>query len=486
MMSTICINSIPSSAAICFNFKQMIEADEMKQQVKQLQEALALTNLKCLGLYLDNSPEWLYVSLATMAAEISLVPLPLFFKLEQINYIISSTQMDGIISHDPQILSQLMPEGRLTKLANNLFIIQKEPSSSVFQGILTFTSGSTGAPKGVLLPYANVVKQLNAIYAHLQPENLIRYLSLMPFSILLENLIAIDTLLHGGVVYLQPVASFLDLNQFSIKVAPLLVYLQTSEIDTLLLMPLFLEQLMDSLENHQLTLPESIRFIALGSAMVSSSLLSRAAKLNLPIYQGYGLSESCSIVSMNTVQENKLGSVGKVLPHIDLKIDEQNSILIRGNLFQSYLGETAINPDEFFDTGDLGYLEDGFLYFTGRKKNLMVLSNGRNVSPEWIENELSVINSIKHLVVEGDSRPFISVIIDPKPNFDEALWLERLGAINQKLPAFAQVKAYLIAREPFTRENHLLTLKHRPDTRAIRRVYQKELEAVYDELSEAF
>lgn len=484
-MNQLKISSLPDSATIECLSGEILSAVEIKAAALNIQGVLKKLDVRHVGIYLDNSPEWLLTSLVTMANNISVIPLPIFFSEQQLTHILSVTDLDSVIGSNPDFLVRLMPHGSLYKISDVLYIIHiQKPSSRLgaFSGILTFTSGSTGSPKGVLLPYSNIYKQLDAIYTHLQPDYSINYLTITPLSILLENIIAINTLLHGGTVHVNSVYQLLDIINFSLKVEEMSEYIYRTKVNTLLLMPLFLQQWIEYLEKNGINSPASIKHIALGGAMTPLNILEKAQKLGLPVYQGYGLSESCSIVSMNTKSNNKIGSVGKVLPHVNVMITKQNNILVKGNLFHSYLGEAPIDPDEFYDTGDLGYIENDYLYITGRQKNIMVLQSGRNVSPEWIENEVLQIPSVSHVVVIADSRPYVTVIIDPKETFTLETFERELNDINIRLPGFAQIHKFIIADEPFTRTNKLLNIKHRPDSKMVIEHYKNRIDELYYQL----
>jgi long-chain acyl-CoA synthetase len=150
-------------------------------------------------------------------------------------------------------------------------------------------------------------------------------------------------------------------------------------------------------------LPASLWFIAVGGARTPAVLIEQARAVKIPVYEGYGLSECASVVSLNSPLADKIGSVGKALSHVDIKIDN-GVIKVRGNVFNGYLGQAANTNDEWLDTGDLGYIDDeGFIFITGRQKNLLISSFGRNISPEWIEAELSLCRSIAQVMVIGDS-----------------------------------------------------------------------------------
>lgn len=436
------------------------------------------------GLYLDNSPQWLFVSLAALFSNISIIPLPIFFSAQQLAHIISHTQMDNIIGPNPDILKQFMPDGTVSELEDNLFIITSEKNRSLnagnkFHGIITFTSGTTGTPKGVLLPNENLYRQMESIHKHLNLQHTLKYLVNSPLSILLENTVCAAVLLHGGEVFINPIAFFIDIKTFNLNAKAMIQEVNKNGINILALNPYFLEQLIGEISQKTCPFPSSLKFISVGSAVTPINLLKQAQSLGLPVFEGYGTSETTSVISMNTAENNCIGSVGKLLPHVQIKIDEQGSILVKGNLFLGYLDGPMISPDEFYNTGDIGFLKNGYLYITGRQRNIMALRNGRKISPEWLEKEILQIPSVNHVVIIAEGRPFVTTIISTKENFNQEEFRKELAALNKHLPVYAKIHNFIVADEAFTRANGLLDAKFKPISKVICEKYAKEIESLY-------
>jgi len=200
----------------------------------------------------------------------------------------------------------------------------------------------------------------------------------------------------------------------------------------------------------------SLKFVAVGGSKISPALIEAARGSGLPVYEGYGLSECASVVSLNVPGMDQLGSVGQVLPHIKL-IENEGEIVIANAAFLGYLGERMTGN---FATGDLGHLDDnGFLHIDGRKKNVLITSYGRNVAPEWIESVLLAQPEIFQAVVYGDAQPFLSaLIVATSKTADIDLAVTRCNAL---LRDYAQITSFQLV-PPFTSAENTLTGTGRP------------------------
>ncbi len=161
-----------------------------------------------------------------------------------------------------------------------------------------------------------------------------------------------------------------------------------------------------------------IALAASGAAPIRRDVLDFFAALGIPIYEVYGLSETCGPGTWNYAGVSKLGTVGPVLPEVELDIADDGEVLFRGpNVFQGYFKspeETAdaLDDDGWFHTGDLGQIDgDGFLSITGRKKELIITSGGKNIAPTGIEAALKRFELIGEAVVIGDARKFLSALL---------------------------------------------------------------------------
>jgi long-subunit acyl-CoA synthetase (AMP-forming) len=231
-------------------------------------------------------------------------------------------------------------------------------------------------------------------------------------------------------------------------------------------------------------LPDCLRYVAVGGAPVSTALLDAAAGLDLPVYQGYGLSECASVVAVNRPDANRIGSVGRPLPHVRVSFAQDGEILVRGMrwLWHGYLGAapSAAVDENTIATGDIGYLDtDGYLHLTGRKKNIFITSFGRNIAPEWVESELAARPPILQAAVFGEGRPFNVAVIFAMPDATPAAIDKALDAANLTLPDYARARAWVRAAEPFGAANGLATANGRLRRDAIFAAYAERIGAHY-------
>jgi len=465
---------------------------ELARSVSSVAEFLGRHDINAVALLADNGPLWCVADLACVEAGIPLVPLPHFFSPSQISHVIESAGLDGILTEHPEqaliLIEQLKlgcnPPVDVVVAGKRLSLIQLTVSRVALPdrcSKVTFTSGSTGEPKGVCLSQS-VMEQVAGSLAAVTGANAAdRHLSLLPYATLLENIGGLYApLLSGATVVAPPLssvglsgASGLDLNQF-------ISILIQSRASTCIMIPQMLHALVAAIESGA-PRPEGLRFIAVGGASVSPLLLTRAEKLGLPVFEGYGLSEAASVVAVNAPAGSKPGSVGQLLPHISLCFAADGEILVKGGLFSGYLGDLPFEG-EYWPTGDIGHMDDdGFLYLSGRKKHIFITAFGRNVSPEWVERELSIEPAIAQCCVFGEARPFNVAVIVARENASSEQIGMAVEQANARLPDYAKVSKWILANEPFSVENALWTGTARPRREQIFAAYEDYLTTLYQE-----
>jgi long-chain acyl-CoA synthetase len=310
----------------------------------------------------------------------------------------------------------------------------------------------------------------------------------LPLSTLLENVAGVYAGLLAGATICVPRQADVGMGGAAqLDVQRLLGALHASQASTAILVPQLLLALV-AIGELGAPRPPHLRFIAVGGAPVSRRLLERAWALSLPVYEGYGLSESASVVALNTPRAQREGSVGRLLPHLQLRFGADGEVQVNGSGFLGYCGrpESEIG-DGWIATGDLGDLDaDGYLHLDGRKKSIFITAFGRNVAPEWVERELTQHLAIAHAAVFGEGRAWNAAVIVPRPlpGVDSHAAIEEaLAAANRELPDYARVRHWLLAEESFTPDNGLLTSNGRVRRAAVAALYGERLESLYLETS---
>ncbi|PCI66016.1 MAG: hypothetical protein COB38_10495 [Gammaproteobacteria bacterium] len=447
---------------------------------------------------LDNCIEWVIIDLACQSLGITFVPLPPFFTSSQINSALSKTSINTIfVAKNHQEINEFgFYESHETVteleaiicLQNDGKIMAEMPR---YTSKITFTSGSTGSPKGVCLSSENqlvVAKSIIEVVAIEQPK----HLCILPLSTLLENIAGVYApLISGGTVSLVSAEMRGLLGSSKINANQLLSCISMNQPNSLILVPELLLLLVNAAENGWVV-PTSLKFIAVGGSKVSSELLRRAKGINLPVYQGYGLSECSSVVALSTLKNNKLGAVGKVLPHIQISIQD-NEIIIKGNTFLGYLGDKTSWYQKQFHSGDLGFIDDdGYCMVNGREKNLIISSYGRNISPEWVESYFLQQGStggdlFQQCFVFGDAKPFCVALFylfdssTPSKVIEQAVY-----RINQKLPDYAQIKNWLVLQHPLSNEKGFLTENNRPKRLFIEQHFRSQFDILAQSVFQSF
>lgn len=306
--------------------------------------------------------------------------------------------------------------------------------------VIIYTSGTTGNPKGVMTTFGNLIFQVRAFEKLVEIGPNDRFLSILPLNHLLELTGGFLGVLHtGGTI------CYTD----SLYPQEIAKAMQDRQITAMIGVPLFFKALKNNIEKELRHLNAlgrlyvrcanalsrvawwsplrrllfspihrkfggRLRAFVSGAAPLEEEVARFFDRLGLPILQGYGLTETSPVISVNTLKANRIGSVGRPLEGTEVKIDvkeagqaEGESLtrgphVMKGYYKQPDLTNEVIDQEGWFHTGDLGRLDqDGFLYVTGRIKNLIVLGGGKKVHPEEVEAVLSRASAVKELCVLG-------------------------------------------------------------------------------------
>lgn len=457
-------------------------------EIARLAGLLRAAAPRAVAILADNGKAWALADLAAHAAGIPSIPLPLFFSPAQLAHVLRTAAIDRVLTDQPQRLLAALQHHDLAVEPfygplRRVRLPSAAPTAALPAGTrkVTFTSGTTGEPKGVCLgrdTMETVAESLRIASAARRDD---RHLGLLPLSTLLENIGGLYTpLLAGATICLPGLASVGLSGSSGLDAGRLLAALGDWHASTAIMVPQMLREIVAAIQTGAAR-PHGLRYLAVGGAPVAMRLMEAAHAVGLPVHEGYGLSECASVVAVNRPDDSRLGSVGKPLPHLELAFADDGEILVRGLRWRGYLGEddTGAEPD-VIATGDLGYLDaDGFLFITGRKKNMFVTAFGRNVAPEWVEGELAADPAIAQAACFGEARPFNCAVIVHGPGIPQAAIEAALEQANRRLPDYARVRAWIPAAEPFTADNGLSTPNGRLRRSAIFGRYAAQIDALY-------
>ncbi len=444
-----------------------------------------------------NRPEWNVVDLAAGMAGIVHVPIYPTISIEEFRYILIHADIKVLFVSDSLLYKKL---SGLPKEINNLqgiycfdhienchswleFILDKESLASATElqermdeikasdlFTLIYTSGTTGTPKGVMLSHENIISNLLAVVDIFPMEANDRALSILPLCHITERLVnylyqfvgvkifyarGFDTILsdlrdsraHGFVAVPRVLEKILDKiaeNAKSLKPQHRWIYnwaLYQAEKFELKPSKAKARRLARSDKRVYIHWRKALggpkKFIACGGAFLDEKVLRTFLGAGFPIHEGYGMTETSPLISINYFSDHntyKVGTQGQVLKNVQVKISDEGEILVKGpNVMLGYfrepeLTQSSFTDDGWFSTGDLGKLDDeGFLKITGRKKELFKTSGGKYIAPLAIERIFTRSNLIDNMIVIGENQKFPGAIIIP--NFEYlADW-----ARNQKI-----------------------------------------------------
>ena len=412
------------------------------RQVQQTSIMLQAAGVQRAALDLPNDRAWVIAHLACLDAEIVQVPLPPFFTAQQREHALRDAGVDTV----------LVP----SRDGNGLLRMDKKPYRSMplpsGTALITYTSGSTGNPKGVCLSQAGMVQVTRSLLEVLGADLARRHLSVLPLAVLLEQV--------GGLY-----AALLSGGTYVVRSEPLPQALALSQATSCILVPELLKYLLQ----HKGPYPD-LKFAAVGGARVDRTLIEAAQQQGLPVYEGYGLSESASVVAVNTPQHHKPGTVGKILPHIHYHLAADGEMILRDPAILGYTG--GVQTQGEYATGDLVAMDaQGYLTIHGRKKNQLITAYGRNVAPEWPESLLTAQPEIAQAFVYGDAQASLSALL--VAGHEGAEIGEALARVNTQLPEYARIGQWRRV-PPFTASNGMATGNGRLRREAILSTYAKD------------
>ena len=368
-----------------------------------------------------NSPWWVVAYFGSIISGVVIVPIDFASGKDRAQKILELTKSKLIIQS--QYKFDRFQDQKAINIEDLEYLVAGlEPSSIDSNDIqssilveLIYTSGTTGDPKGVMLSHKNLITNLKQVTAHISIDSSYNFLSLLPLSHMFEQTCGFLSPLYlgGSVIYLRtlkPSAIFEAFKKEDVYVAvcvPRLLQLLKTSIErefqnkniTWLLHPL-------SFLIHN-KFGKNFKFFVSGGAALNIQTGKFWQKIGFKVLEGYGLTETAPVLTANVLDKQILGTVGKCLPGVQIKLEE-NEILAKGeNIFKGYYeNDEATNKvftkDGWFKTGDLGeFGADGYLKIKGRLKDMIVTGAGINVFPDDVEDVLNNIIGVKESCVLG-------------------------------------------------------------------------------------
>ncbi|MCG9631348.1 MULTISPECIES: AMP-binding protein [Vibrio] len=486
-----------------FTYKEV--ADKALRLVTALEELGAKPGDR-VALVSKNCAEWFITDLAMMLGDFVSVPIFPTAGADTIAYCIEHSESkiviagklddpaatQQVIDDNPELISIALPYDTAAKCqyAFNDLIDKSAPSSKrpVHHDdklmSLVYTSGTSGQPKGAMLTYGAFTWSVQRLIDHIGIEKNDRLFSYLPLAHITERVYIFGSSVMGGV----PTAFPESLDTF---IEDVKMHRPTLFISVPRLWTLFQQRIQDKLPQKKLNILLKIPFVnslikkkladglgldqarvlGCGSAPVSPALLDWYESVGLHITEAWGMTESFAYSTLNyPFRADKIGSVGNAGPGVELKIAEDDEILVRSKgLFSGYYKndiatQESFNAEGWLHTGDIGAIDsEGYLTIQGRKKDTFKTAKGKFVAPVPIEKKLFEYSRVEMMCLIGLGLPGPILLVVPHdfPNFDRERY-ERttkrvIEKMNSQLASHEKIKGVLMIKEPWSIENGILT-----------------------------
>ena len=516
----------------------------------------------------ENRHEWIVADFACMLCGAVVVPIYTTLTPEQTAYILNDSGARAIFISSQKHLEKVLSILETTSVekiavmddvaepqAINMSALMKPAGDRRIEALtraaqpdqlatIIYTSGTTGTPKGVMLTHGNMAANINYSLREFGFGGGMCCVSFLPLSHVTARSVDLG-LLYSGVT-LAHLPQIDQLPQALREVRP----------SILLSVPRVYEKVHSQVELNAAKFPKKqiyrwaikvarahreeilagktprsvswklanklvfskvragiggrVEFFISGGAPLGRELAEWYADIGIRIHEGYGLTETSPVIAVNTPNAHRLGSVGKPLANVEVRIAEDGEILVRGpSVFHAYWNKPQETQEAFvngwFKTGDIGRIdEDDFLYVTDRKKDLLKTSGGKFIAPQPIESSLKHSLWIAEAIVIGDKRKFPSVLIIP--NFAaietyarmeglpfssrheliaipeiHARFADIVHSVNEDLAQFERLKKFRLVSEELSAANGTLTASMKIRRRAIEEHFKREIEGMYSE-----
>lgn len=491
--------------------RQFVEFTYAEVAEQALRLVSALRNLGVqpgdkVALVSKNCAEWFICDLAMMLGDYVSVPIFPTAGADTIEYCLTHSESKALIGgklDDPAATQQVidaMPDiisialpydtGPNCQYQFKELIANAKPSEERPQHYddklmsLVYTSGTSGLPKGAMLTYGAFSWSVQQLINHIGIQENDRLFSYLPLAHITERVYIFGSSIMGGVTTAFPES--LDTFIEDVKMHRPTLFISVPRLWTL-----FQQRIQDKLPQKKLNILLKIPFVnslikkkladglgldqarvlGCGSAPVSPALLEWYRSVGLNITEAWGMTESFAYSTLNyPFRADKIGSVGNAGPGIELKIADDDEIMVRGRgLFSGYYKndiatQESFDADGWLHTGDIGSIDaDGYLTIQGRKKDTFKTSKGKFVAPVPIEKKLFEYSRVEMMCLIGLGLPGPILLVVPHdfPNFDKERYAKTtrkvIARMNQELESHEQIKGVLMIKDPWSIENGVLT-----------------------------
>lgn len=469
------------------------------KKIKQFTKIKEFTNNM---IYMENRPELLYSFFAIWDSRATCVCIDASSTAEELTYYIDNSDVVKIFTSKMQvekvkealnILNKqieiiIVDEISLSEieinenLGENLVVNSPEKEDIA---LILYTSGTTGKPKGVMLTFDNILANVDSLDVYKMYEETDVTIALLPLHHILPLLgTGVMPLLYSAtIVFLEDISSvaLIDamkkykvtmmigvpklwevihkkiMDTINSKGITKFIFKIAEKINSLSFSKIIFKKVNESFGGH-------IKFFVSGGSKLNPQITKDFYTLGIKICEGYGMTETSPIISYTPKNDIVPDSAGKVIKDVEVKIADDNEIIVKGrNIMKGYYKNpeaTAeiIDKDGWLHTGDLGKLENGYLYVTGRKKEMIVLSNGKNINPIEIETKISSMTNLISEIVVTEYNSILTAVIHPDfnkvkdekiDNIYENLKWEVVDKYNQKAPDYKKILDVKIINEDF-------------------------------------
>ncbi|MBX3217021.1 MAG: long-chain fatty acid--CoA ligase [Labilithrix sp.] len=516
----------------------------------------------------NNRPEWAVAAYACFGLGVAFVPMYEAQLAKDWEFIVKDCEAKALIVATDAIAEKT--KGMLESIASLEYIVSLDPATKTSDKVhafkslaatkaevgtidpdpkdtagLIYTSGTTGNPKGVILSHGNIASNVSAIHACFPMSSMDRSLSFLPWAHSFGQTVELHGLFSMGasLAIAESVEKILD-NLAETK--PTLLFsvprifnkLYAAVQKQISTKPGVVQSMVKTSlatrgkqrKGEEVSLGEGLvlaitdkvvfakvrarfggelKYAFSGGAAISTEVAEFIDSLGITVYEGYGLTETSPIATANWPNNRKIGSVGKPMPGVTVKISDDGEIVVYGpNVMQGYHNRPAENdavllPDGGFKTGDMGRIDaDGFLFITGRLKEQYKLENGKYVVPTPLEEQIKLSPYVLNVMVHGDNKPYnVALVVanvaavqewgkdngvadaDPDKLLANAkvraLFKKELDHYGEKFKGFEGVKDFALVSEDFTTDNGLLTPSLKVKRRKVFEKYEPVIEALY-------